>query len=225
MKEKQVKYRSRREKAIRRAALLLALVLACLVLGNYNLSPRGGIRASEEVVHLGRTEVVRSIGSLGLKGSGLSRGYLCANENGMLFALIRYYWAYGWADYGFAALDCSGPEEVHGATYSVSKRREGEDNWRWFTFGRIDEADGALLRAEMGGYDETGLVWLAAQTVDIPRSQWIQKDGRTYFLQELPRYEPEEGRAYRRVRLTLLDEAGNILYQDMVTQGGSTSLG
>lgn len=223
--KKQVKYRSRREKAVRRLALLLALVLVCLLLGNYNLSPRGGIRASEELVHLGPTEVVYPIGSLGLKGTGLSRGYLCANENGMLFALTRFYWAYGWMDYGFAVLDCSGPEGVHGGEYSIYKRREGEDNWRWFVFGRIDAKGGALLQAEMGGYDETGEIWVTADRVDIPRSQWLQRDGHTYFLQELPQYAAEEGRAYRRVRLTLTDEAGNILYQDLVTQGGSTSLG
>lgn len=224
MREK--KYHSRRERLRRRGMLLAALVLTGMTLGAYGLTPRDGIRASEEVVNMGRTEVLRSLGSTDIRGAGFNRAYLCANENGMLFALTRFYGLSGWRDMGFASLDCSQPSAVHSGTYSFSKLRKGEDNWRWFLFGRIDAEEGALLRAELGNrYGAPGMEWTTSETVDIPRSQWFQQGGHTYFLQELPRYDRESERGGRDVRLTLTDEEGRVLYQDLVWQGSSTSIG
>lgn len=219
-------YRSRGEKLCRRGALLLLLVLVNVTLGGYGLTPRDGIRPSEEVANLGRTEVIRSLGSTGIRGAGLSRSYLCANENGMLFALARFSGFTGWGDQGFAVIDCSQSSAVHSGTCSVSKLREGEDNWRWFLFGRVDAEEGVLLRAELGTrYGGPGMEWTTAETVEIPSSQWFEKDGHTYFLRELPRYDREEGRPGWDVRLTLTGGEGRILYQDIVAQGGSVAVG
>lgn len=215
---------SRRARAVRRVLLLAALLALWGTAGGYGFLPSKGIRANEETVNLGPTEVLRDLGALPLKGAGWSRAYLSANENGMLLSLCRFEPLYGWLDYGFSALDCSGEGALHGAAYSVSKTREGKENRGWYLYGRVDDLRGERLTASVG-YEGGGGKWTELEALELPREEWTERSGRAYFLTELPLHAQEEHDYPLNVRLTLTDGAGAALAGPVEAERSGTGLG
>lgn len=216
---------ARKKTALRRGAICLLLAAACVGMGGYGLLPRRGIYYSEENVNMGRTSVIRSLGSIPMKKTGLNRLYLCANDNGMLMALTRFYFLYGWLDYGFHALDCSHSAPVHIGAYSIS-RTYGEEEYEriWYLYGRVDEPDAASLQISIGYHDEKD-AWVSIEKLELPEVEWLEAEGRTYFVRELPEMDIWNYDYPIEVMAELTDTQGNLLHQQEVTQSGGTSLG
>lgn len=218
------KQRSPKVRTLRRAAALLLLLAVCWATGLYGLLPRQGIYYSEETANMGRTSVILDMGRIPLKKTGYSRAYLCANDNGMLVALTRFYLLYGWVDYGFNALDCSREEPLHVSTYSISKRTEDGYGQIWYLYGRVDAAEGESLRASVG-YEDSGGQWVSAEELELTRGEdWFEAGGRTYFIAPLPMGTKEDESVSAQVRVELLDGQGDSLWEGRVI-GGGTGLG
>ncbi len=62
------------------------------------------------------------------------------------------------------------------------------------------------------------------QPVVIPRSEWIDHKGRSYFIAELPRYDREEY-GWGEVCCELLDGTGEVLVREENVKGWSSGLG
>lgn len=212
---------TRREKTLRRLAAAAALAAVLALSESYCFLPSQAVRNVEENAHTGPTELVADLGGLGLKKTGWSRAYLSANDNAMLITLSRFYGPHGWVDYGMGALDCSEDAPFHVSTYSMSRTREGEDNWKWYIFGRVDDPAGETMSVRTC-LMETGES--IGEAVVIPRSDWLVHKGRSYFITEMPRYDREEY-GWLRVDAELLDGAGEPLAREDNVQGWSTGLG
>ncbi len=213
--------RTRREKALRRLAAVVVLAAVLALLEGYCFLPSQAVRNVEENAHTGPTALVADLGGLGLKETGWSRVYLSANDNAMLITLSRFSALYGWSDYGMGALDCSEDASFHVSTYSMSKLRAGDDNWKWYIFGRVDDPAGETVSVRTC-LMETGES--IGEAVVIPRSDWLVHKGRSYFITEMPRYDREEY-GWLRVDAELLDGAGETLAREENVQGWSTGLG
>ncbi len=218
MKERK-RRRTRKEKALRRLVLAAVLAAACLTVGGVKPLPTQAITVTEELYDVGPTQVVKDLGPIPIEGSGVNRLYLSANEGGILISLPRLSLLRGWRAYGGNSLDCSQPAPLHAATYSVSK--DGGESV-WYLYGRVDEPEGGTVQADLRY--ETGAGWVTVETVEIPKAQWVEKDGHWYFAETLPVTENEEGH-WLSVWASLLDEEGEPLTAGEWVNGGGTGIG
>lgn len=238
MKEK--KYLSRRQKARRSLTVLLLLGLLFAASGVYGILPGHAIRAAEALTDCRPTTVVRRLGWVRLPRSMLNQVYLCENEDCLLFVVAKFQLWKGWHTSDPGVVDCTGEAPVHAGIHIIwsswndTNSREytsmedyieayaaGQyDVMRYYAYGRVEDYRAMSVRVRQT-WETNGGREMAIET-EIPRSRWIWKDGRPYFVEEILYWETgdsfcedaKEGTMEWQVQL--LDEKGGVLYEAAV---------
>lgn len=186
MKEKRMKGtpESRRRKALRRSAAFLLTAAVLQITGLYGFFPTAGLRYGEESVNCGRTKVVAWRG-----GDAWNRLLLCgANDNALLIGESVFTCA-GWMDGGVSAADCSAPGPFHAVISFAGGGMAAERriDCRFLAFGRVDDPDIQTVEIRFRvrtGVQDGAPLYEDRYTFTSDRREWIQKDGRAYFLLE-----------------------------------------
>lgn len=170
---------TRRRRALRNlaaAALTVFLVNSLLHIGL--LLPIQAIREVEEREGT-RGRVVKRIWEPAVFKTGLF--YLTENED-MVFLGSTHFSVLGWAP-GFGwAVDCTEDAPLHAA--HATSGRDGREVWHFY--GRVD--DPAIETVEVSlraitGFDPKGVpVYEERVRLTAPREDWLEKEGRRYFL-------------------------------------------
>lgn len=167
-----------RRQALRRVALVLALVLVVNHWsGTMYLLPRQYIRRIEERYGLCDTTVICRRRLEGLEYADLL--YLTAEKQALMLASTAFVFPVGWIGGGTRVLDCSTGERLYGG-YSYS-REEGAETYHIFCFGKLGSWDIKSLNIYIAYHD-------AAQTrreVTWTVTDFIEKDDSRYFLAEI----------------------------------------
>lgn len=223
-REKRMILPSRRRRALRRiliAAAALFLVNHILLVGL--LFPIQAIRHNEERMGTGRTEVVRRSWDPGFLWDFLA--YLTGNENAVMLSGARWT-LYGWMDSFGVPVDCTEEVPIHGGWWSMNWKRGPS---KFYVFGRIDDPDIDFLKVTVrhnGEPPEEKNVWRAwGFEWGLPREDFIEKDGQSYFL--LNRYPVDWSEYPSGVTITALgyDKEGNEIALVELEQGASSSFG
>lgn len=231
---------TRRQKTLRRGAVMAVLLALVVFMGDYGFTPRYAIRMAEESVDCGKTEVVQKLGAAPVEHTPWNRLYVSANERAVLFTSAEYHFSHGWEDRDGGCVDCVEDTPVHGAIYKLTSTWTEEAtpddptgrkyDEVWYLYGRVDDPrgvsiQGAITYSEEWDGEISG-IW-AEQTSS--REEWVRKGGYSYFV--FPLYTrtdwkqgdgPEGGRFY--FQLKLLDAEGNVLYEDQDLGGTGTTM-
>lgn len=171
-KEKREKLSSRRKRTLRRVLIAAAAVL----LVNYVfriglLFPIQAIRHNEERMGTGRTEVIRRDWDPRFHWDFVT--YLTKSENIVMLSGARLTYL-GWMDGSGRVVDCAEEAPIHGGTWFLNWGKRSVI----YVFGRVDDPDVVELRIQwtIEG-DEQSDMWELSKT-----SEWIEEDGRRYFL-------------------------------------------
>ena len=169
------KNRSRRQQALRSLTLLLVLLLFSCATGLFSFLPMQARRTLEKQEAVGHTQVIRSLSGSAVSGSPLERYYLCANDNVVMLAgtgLSLFGWQPRFAS--TAPLDDDLP--VH-AAFQISLAKDGR---RYFcVFGQVDDPSVRHITVEGTAFNDSRDI---AIQLEIPDSDYIVKNGKTYFL-------------------------------------------
>lgn len=172
--KKRTKQHTRKQLALRRWLLVLALFSISYFLLPITFSPTQTIRAQESANAIAQTSVVQ------WKKAGPRLFCLSKNEDVLLLTGHVLYPVYGWMDYGAFPLDLTkedGPVAAHLVSCSIQ-----EKNWRHLMlFGvvRQEEADAVRVR--------DALIWSEEEGDYLPDDQmWrgeilTDGDGQRYF--------------------------------------------
>lgn len=207
---KKTKMLSRRRKALRRvliAAAVLFLVNRILLIGL--LFPIQAIRHNEELMGTGRTEVIRRDWDPSFHWDFMT--YLTKSENVVMLSGARLT-PYGWTNGFGRVVDCAEEAPIHAGTWFL--------NWgKWSTiyvFGRVDDPDIVELRIQwtIEG-DEQSDMWELSKT-----SEWIEEDGRRYFLCS---YRNANAADYRVPQVVAYDQERNEVARVELDGGGVSS--
>nr|WP_325212502.1 hypothetical protein [uncultured Oscillibacter sp.] len=216
---RKTKLSSRRRRTLRRiliAAAAVFLVNRIFLIGL--LFPVQAIRHNEEREGAGRTAVVCRDWAPEIYKSQLV--YLTENEDITMLSGARLTYL-GWINGYGVMLDCTEEAPVHGGWLAWSER---EQSSILYAFGRVDGPDIARLEVRLQytdwkGEDHTALTW------NSEREDWMEKDGRHYFL--FRTYPPFDWTEYH-PRLDAVavgyDEAGlDIAWVELSNGSGSIS--
>jgi len=195
MKKKQVLSRKRR--ALRRVlAALVMLFLTQQVFHAGYLLPVQVIRAQEETIGCGRTTIVETQWEPKVPEAHRTyQVYLTGNENVTMIKGVQLSFLAGWTGDLVKPLD-----ESQGGVFSAGQfwKSYGEGAGVCYLFGQVHDPKIQSI-----------LVTDGHKTRTVERADFLEEDGRTYFLLR------EEGRmrpvADRWKRASALDAAGNVL--------------
>lgn len=235
---KRKKELTRRQKALRRLAIVALVLVVVNYVGTYGLAPGHAIRLAEGKMDCGRTKVIKDLGTAPLERTDWHRLYLSANDGAVLFTAAVYGPSHGWEAREPFCIDCTADAPAYGAVCRLytswleepedpSDRDDGE-KWQhfdevWYLFGRVDDPKAARVRGRVVfREEEEGEDLEVLAEVDSERWEWLQKDGESYFFFPLMARGPEmprAGRGYLIYQYQLLDREGEVLYEDKNLDG------
>lgn len=208
---------TRRQKALRRTAILAALLVLMTVFDGYKVLPGQAIRYTEETYNLRRTETVSRLLPPWEMGLFPAVVYLSGNENALLLSGVRFHLLYGWMDFGGSPLDCSKDAPIHVGAWLAHRRKGEGDSRAEYLFGRVDDPAVAEVRVRLcwKGYADSRLEYYTDQVVTVSAGDMREKDGLRYFV--VP-YDPQEqvfqqahnSRVY--YFCDAVDASGNVFY-------------
>lgn len=170
---------TRKKTAFRR---ILMGVTALLLVNHFLLVglvlPIQAVRRFEEREGAGRTRVVCRDWAPEVHWSHLN--YLSGNENVTMLS-GAYLHVYGWTDAFGSVVDCSEPAPLHGGWCSQTANDELS---LYYVFGRIDDPEivDLQIQAQYEDWESGEAVRRTAFAWGSPREDWLEKDGRRYFL-------------------------------------------
>lgn len=208
-REKKQKLPSRRRKTLRRVLIAAAAVfLVNYVFQIGLLFPIQAIRQNEERMGTGRTEVIRRDWDPGFRWDFVT--YLTKSENLVMLSGARLTYL-GWMG-GFGGMvECVEEAPIHGGTWFLNWGKRA----MIYVFGRVDDPDVVELRIQwtiVG--DEQSDMWNVSKT-----SEWIEEDGRRYFLCSFGNANAAD---YRIPQVVGYDQEGNEIARIELEQGTSS---
>lgn len=196
-KESVVKLLSRRRLAVRRILIASAVyVLITYFVGFGILFPSQSLYMNEELMGTGRTHVIARYTAPEIYKT--LQIYFSENEHVTMLSGTHLTYL-GWMDAFGVPVDCSKEAPMYAGQWWLYRQDKG---YVLYIFGRVDDPEIAYVEVEMqyeappppGGQ---GSYRLTAHTVSSQRSEWIEKNGRSYFLiRELPEEWPYEFSIY-----------------------------
>lgn len=175
---------TRKRRAVRRTVFaVLVLFVVNQVLRTGLLLPIQAIRQAEELEGTGRTRVAERMRVEGIHAVHML--YLTENENAVLMA-GTYLTAHGWEACRGMALDCSGDAPLYAGYYQTYREGGGE---AFCLFGRVDDPAIETLAFHLSyrAYGSSASDYQdMEETVSITRPEFLEKEGRQYFLLRLP---------------------------------------
>lgn len=217
MKYRKKRLTTRKRRALRRVLILLILVIASWVLGSYGYLPSDNLRELEEMQGVGRMEVLRRIWNPATDGWN-RMVYLSVNENAVMLSGCFWNPFEGWTGSTYSIIDCS-KEEVPVHSLIHLETRDGEDGKRITnapvrTYGRVDDPDVEVIELRLW-ITEDGRERRQIAVQRSERKDWMQLNGRTYFLMQTDRLEWEGPSVFFEPMLRALDADGNVVAEYM----------
>ena len=216
---KQQKVLTRKRKALRRTGRFLAILFVVnWVFGIGLLTPRHAVWEQQE--REGITGHMRVVKRDWVPEIGVTHfRYLMQNEKAVMLAGTNLDF-YGWMGAFSTALDCTTGEPFYAAKDSLHRDEESV----YYFWGRVDDPeiaqiDISLCRRE---YVNREYIYPEVDRLHIPQAEWMEQDGRQFFLIRLNEwnYEPIIV-AYA----IALDETGAELYRFEIADGASSHFG
>lgn len=172
---------SRKRRALRRLALLLAALLACNCIFHFAyLLPIQALRYGEQELGVyGRAEILAARWRFhGRVGNAIParRIYFTAGERMVQFCGVELTFA-GWVPSFGRWLDCSDGEAVHGGRAAFPNRDGTQTDW--YFYGRVDVPDADWIELAGTRDGENFLTYAALNGRD---DGWFERDGCVYFL-------------------------------------------
>lgn len=223
MKQKET---TRRKKALWRSAVVVVLILFMWV-GGYAFLPSQGRHYNEESFHTGRTKLVERIYEPSLKATRMALFDLTANEDVTMLHCVRWHPLYGWMGASASVIECWETAPLHAGFCSLSHKSSEED--LFFVFGRLDSMDITSIKISLqcATYvgEERQEVWVEDCSRTSERTEWTEKDGHRYFVENFGLLSKEVDRPMK-VVLTAYDAEGEeVSSVDATYQGTYVGLG
>lgn len=194
---------TRRRKALCSLAVLALWIVYVAAPGQFRFLPSQAIREAERLGNIGPTQLI-------LELPGEERRALRGNSKGLMICSLRIYPSCGWEAQDRAYLDCSKPEPFHVGLSVHGVSWKNCVDW----YGRVDDPKAEMVRLELYEWGELQSVYT------LPREEWVQRDGFTYFILE---FEKSGWAQDNLLRSYLLDGQGNLLgSRDLTQEFGQT---
>jgi len=185
---------TRRWTALKRLAILLALILALDALGLYHVLPVQAMRQCAASAALGDVEIVKTMSDRRLDWG---RYYLCANEDAVALLGTQFHPLLGWQRQFAPFAPLTGDEPVKACYQNFN--RDGQDTSVFYVFGRIDDPGVKSITLRIYWYgDQTDVDTFA----DIPGSAYLEHGGHTYFLADMSSLWLQPAEDYGNTKLT-----------------------
>lgn len=204
---------TRRQRAIRNVLIAVFSILLVQNLGSYALTPMQAIANAKEASGIyDPTEVVavQSVPEM----HRLHRLYMIENENTVALssAVFRFI---GWDGSFVWEVDCTQDLPVHWGCVSMSRHNQSNGEKIRFIYGRIDDEN--IVRIELVDIS----VGEEIDCIDLPRDEWIEKDGKVYFLHKVTQPEILTAQSF----LNCYDSEDNLLHVMKLEKGSGVSWG
>lgn len=185
---------TRRRRALKRLAVLLALILVLDLLGLYHTLPVQAMRQCAASAALGDVEIVRTMSDRRLPRS---RYYLCANEDAVALLGTHFYVLLGWQREFAPFVPLAGDEPVKACYQNFA--RDGLDSSVFYVFGRVDDPRVSSITLRTYWYGDSADIDVFAE---IPESAYLEHDGHTYFLADMSSLRAVPAEDYGNEKLT-----------------------
>ncbi len=203
------KYRTRKEKTLRRICLIAVLLAALTVTNAINLLPRQAAMDIAEMQNMEEAELLRSFYNGKLKAYRFARQLLLEDEHALLLCAVAWDPLAGWYDRDWCTLPTTGDEPVYAG---IRSHMQG-GKCVTYVFGRVEDERVAKVEfvygtAEDGGGD--AVLW------ELPQEAYFREGGERYFLMETDAFLEEEGRGFRSATVVSRDGDGSVLSESDV---------
>lgn len=203
---------SRRQRALRNIAIALLIIVLHASISTYTLTPQLALEYAKDRSGIyDPTEVVTSQWVPEMHRG--HRLYMIENEHTVALssAVLR---TIGWEGSFVWAVDCSEERPIHCGYVSMSKRGQADDARQVFCYGRIDAEEISRLEIvdvslENGPVDPENEFQYVDRVIEIPCEEWMEQNGRTYFLQKMTEPPDMSKRRY----VCGYDSTGNVVCQ------------
>ena len=201
---------SRRRRALRNLLIAVLVIVLSQSISVYSLTPMQAIeKAKERSGIFDPTEVVTS--QWVPEMHRFHRLYMIENENTVALTntVLQFI---GWTTGSAFAVDCTEDRPVHCGAMALDRSRDNDGKHLAFYYGRVDSS--SIERVEIVEivleksltYPEERFNYIT-DTIDIPRSEWIARDGYYLFFHETTEEDNPEAQFYYRC----YDDAENII--------------
>lgn len=210
---------SRRQRALRNIGIAVIVILLTRYVNLYSLTPMQAIeQAKERSGIFAPTEVVTYCEVPEMHR--FHRLYMIENENTVALTntVLQFI---GWTTGSAFAVDCTEDRPVHCGAMALDRSRDNDGKHLAFYYGRVDSSlvervEIVEIVLEKTPIDPDDRFKYITDTIDIPRSEWIERDGYYLFFHETTEEDNPESQFYYRC----YDDAGNIIYQEYIFNYG-----
>ena len=176
--QKRKRLLTRKRTAIRRAAILLAVILLINHIMHLGLLfPIQTVWQQEERAGVSHTRVVERSWAREIHKTHIA--FLSENDEATLFSSCNLT-LYGWMANFHVALDCTGEEPLYAGASYMSR----DENRAWYFVGRVD--DPTIQRVEISlcseEYDSMSHAYVGEEVRRITGIELEEQSGRRYFL-------------------------------------------
>lgn len=217
---------TRRKKALINCAICLALIVASLLLNDYQFTREDGYDSIEPnySIHYpiyGLEELV-SLPKLPLKGTGGYEHSLRVNDYVIVHAGIRFHISLGWCGDHTFVLDCSAEDKpAYIASHEIYSLKD--DTNYLIIFGRVDDPEISKVEAVL--WPESISTQSPAEDMEyLTTESFISYGGHRYFYIEHV-YSAAEKDAFHVLSANFYNVEGKPVYTENIVQGLFTSMG
>ena len=177
--KKREKRSSRKRTALRRCAVLAAVVLLVSAMNLYHFLPIQAVWDMADMNDIEHPEAVRRFYDGALPVTRFALHYLVDGDYAMMLCMAGYHPLIGWYDRSYAKAETWDGTGLYAGVYEHYQDGAGVA----YLFGRIDDPriQELRLRITEGPYKENPVT----QTVEIPEGDIWEQDGKRYFLSAL----------------------------------------
>ena len=174
------KYRSRKEKALRRAAVIALLIAALCATNAMNFLPRQAVRDAADSQNMGEFTVIRSFYDGKLRCYRMARQYMVESADALLLCAVGFDPLMGWYDRDWCAV---GTSDGNGLHIGYRGHQQG-DAYSGYFFGRLDDEDIAHVAIWLEGEAVSWVVFGVEDTA-LEDAIFRGENGKRYLLCDL----------------------------------------
>lgn len=211
------KYRGRKEKALRRAAVIALLIAALCATNAVNFLPRQAVRDVADKQNLTEPEVIRSFYDNKLKVYRVARQYFVESGEGIMLCAVGFDPLMGWYDRDWCTVGTNDGNSLH---IGYRGHQQG-DAYSGYFFGRLDNEDIAHVAIWLEGEAVSWAVFGVEDTA-LEDAIFRGENGKRYLLCDLAALSASgvevdrEEVLYHTMTARAFDKEGNLLAEEEV---------
>lgn len=211
------KYRSRKEKALRRAAVIALLIAALCATNAMNFLPRQAVRDAADSQNMGEFTVIRSFYDGKLRCYRMARQYMVESADALLLCAVGFDPLMGWYDRDWCAVSTDDGNGIH---MGYRGHQQGEAYSGYF-FGRLDDEDIAHVAIWLEGEAVSWAVFGVEDTA-LEDAIFRGENGKRYLLCDLAALSASgvevdrEEMLYHNMTARAFDNDGKLLAEEEV---------